>query len=79
MQTCVPDHAPTHPNLLNRSIPTSTICTDTNFTTPNNYIKLYDYAKIYIAKVYINMVSVDIFVNTAVAYNQNTTTCCRRF
>jgi hypothetical protein len=49
-------------------------------------IKRGDYTKIYvefyitnyIAKVY-NMVFIDIFVNTAVAYNQNTTTCRRRF
>ncbi|KAK1650522.1 hypothetical protein QYE76_068327 [Lolium multiflorum] len=37
----------------------------------NNYVKLYDYTKIYvefyIAKFYINMIFVDILVNTAVA------------
>ncbi|KAK1665362.1 hypothetical protein QYE76_053521 [Lolium multiflorum] len=54
---------------------------------PEHYVKLYDYTKInvefyianYIAKVYINMVFIGIFVNTAAAYNQNTTTCRRRF
>jgi hypothetical protein len=54
---------------------------------PNIYDNPYDYTKIYaefyivnyIAKVYINMVFIDIFVNTAVVYNQNTTTCRRCF
>jgi hypothetical protein len=55
-------------------------CIDLHYTDPtvyikpNNYVKPYDYANIYvefyIAKVYINMVSIDNFVNTAVAYNQ---------
>lgn len=46
-----------------------------NYNDPNNYAKLYDNAKIYvefyvandIAKVYINMIFIDILVNTAVA------------
>jgi hypothetical protein len=55
-------------------------CTDpVVYTEPNNYIKLYDYVKIYfefyitnyIAKVYINMVSVNIFVNNKPAATDN--------
>jgi hypothetical protein len=44
-------------------------------TGMNNYVKIYDYTMIFvefyiansIAKVYVNMVSIDILVNTAVA------------
>jgi hypothetical protein len=47
----------------------------TDITDPNNYDKPYNYTTMYvefyianyIVKVYINMVSIDILVNTAVA------------
>jgi hypothetical protein len=64
-------------------VPRVEIFTEPNIIKPNHDVQPYDYASIYvefyISKVYINMVFIDIFVNTTVVYNRNTTTCRHRF
>jgi hypothetical protein len=85
---CLRQHRATRPiTTACGSTPTSTLHRHQLCTGYQDYTEPYDYANIYvvfyianyIAKVYINMVFIDIFVNTAVADNQNTTTYRRRF